>query len=162
MSMIILYASKTGTTMECARKLSEMTQNDGLINLRDDPSVDISSYSTVIIGTPIYMERVLNEVETFCNNNIEELLTKRVGIFTCGIGSEQEIYRALNKSLSSKLISNCIAKAYFGGEIKYERLNFILRFIVREKLRNLKKLPGIKEKRIMEFAKEMTMELEIK
>ena len=78
-------------------------------------------------------------VSDFCHKNLDILLTKKIGLFICGI--EPELVRQdaeLEMAFPRKLYNHAQATAFVGGEINMQMLNASQKFIT-------KSLLGIKE-----------------
>ncbi|MCK5786311.1 MAG: flavodoxin, partial [Candidatus Sabulitectum sp.] len=84
MSTVILYTTKYGTAAKCAGILKEKTSEETqIINLKESPDFNFKSYSSVILGASVYVEKIQKEMSAFCEKNREELLKKKVGLFIC-------------------------------------------------------------------------------
>lgn len=89
MNTLIVYASKYGCTEKCARLLADqLTGTVELHHLKKDRAKDWSSYDTIVIGGPIYAGQIRKEVTAFCEEHMELLKQKRLGLFICGMQEE--------------------------------------------------------------------------
>ena len=71
---LIAYATKHGSTEECARSLAgKMNSESDLLNLKEKKHVDLNAYDKIIIGGSIYAGRIQIEVSEFCSKNLTEL-----------------------------------------------------------------------------------------
>lgn len=153
MNVLIVYSSKYGYTEKCVKYLeNKIDYNVEIINLKKDKLVDISTYDTVIIGSPIYMGKALKEVKNFCEKYLELLLKKKVILFLC-CTTPNQLDEFFVGNFPNELLSHVKDKINFGGEIQLENMGFIDKQIVKmaEKL-ELREI-GIQYKNIDTTAK---------
>lgn len=135
MNTAIVYSSKYGFTKHMAQTLSQkLKPNDSvtLISLREESNPDITTFDKVIIGAAIYGGKSGKEVKTFCKQNHDQLITKKIGLFVCGMeesiqGKELEMKRAF----PDRLNNHATAHAFLGGSFQFEKMNLIERIVVR-------------------------------
>lgn len=152
MKILIVYDTKYGTTKECVEKLQNKLQEVTVINLREKKLADLDDFSTVVIGGPLYMGKLIRSVENFSSDNLEKLLNKKIGLFFCGIGELEEVEKYFIKSMPQELIRKAAVIKHFGGQAKMEHMNFLTRFAMKEMLRKGYR-SRIEEENIDEFAK---------
>ncbi|WAI00650.1 flavodoxin domain-containing protein [Methanogenium organophilum] len=84
---LIAYATKYGTTKEIAEEIQDILTENGiesdLINVMETGSID--TYDAVIIGSPVYMGKMLIEARDFCQKYMQFLAEKWVAIFVDGV-----------------------------------------------------------------------------
>ena len=83
MRILIVYASKTGTTERCAGILGQNLKDVTIINLIAAQNEDIDKYDLIIIGSPIRMGMIDKRVKDFISKNFELLKNKKVAYFIC-------------------------------------------------------------------------------
>lgn len=140
METLIAYSTKNGATEKAAKILADKIEGTAtLINLKDSSakSLDLTKFDVVAVGGSIYAGSIQKEVQEFCRENEEILLTKRLGIFIC-CGNEELVEQQLTASFSEKIFERAIAKGHFGYEFDFEKLSFFSKFVV-------KKISKIKE-----------------
>ena len=131
MNTLIAYATKYGCTEKCAAILSEkLTGKVDLCNLKERKAIDLSQYDKVVIGGSIYAGKVRKEVSEFCSENHNLLKNKKLGLFICGM-LEDQAETELNNSFSQELLTNAVAKNFFGGEFQFKKMKFMEKFIVK-------------------------------
>ena len=159
MKIIIIYASKYGTTEKVAGmiagKLKE-TNEVTLVSLKGNPNPDISGFELVILGTPIYAGQANKKMKTFCLANQAVLLQKKTGLFVCGM----EIDRAkrakeLEDAYPEGLRNAAMATGFLGGAFLFERMNFIERFIIKKITKTDKTVHRILSNEINVFIKQI-------
>ncbi|HEY3314540.1 MAG TPA: flavodoxin domain-containing protein [Bacillota bacterium] len=76
MKTVVVYSTKHGATRRYAETLArELPGEVTLVNLRENPNVDLSPYEQVVIGACIYVGQVRKEVKDFCARNLETRAT---------------------------------------------------------------------------------------
>ncbi|MCK5040485.1 MAG: flavodoxin domain-containing protein [Candidatus Aenigmarchaeota archaeon] len=148
---LITYATKHDSTKKCAEKLAEKLDKATIVNLKDEPNPDLSSYDTIIIGGPIYAGQMQKEVNTFCKNNLLQLKQKTIGLFICCMNDDQAELQ-LKKAFPEELYSLAIAKDSFGGEFNFEKMNFFEKIITRMIAKQKNSISKIHEDRILKFS----------
>ena len=68
MKTLIIYASKTGTTQKCAKRIKEQLKDATVVNI-DNQKEDISQYDLIVIGSPIRIGMMDNRIKKFLINN---------------------------------------------------------------------------------------------
>lgn len=154
MKILIAYASKSGTTEDCAQSLAQQLDAEvTLLNLKKGSKVDFSVYSHIVIGTPLYMGKVMAPVQRFCRANLPQLLSKRLGFFTCGIGEEKEMQKYVAAAIPAELLQHAAVRKHFGGELRLEKLNFLMRFAMQKQLEQSNAVYQINRDAIEEFSR---------
>lgn len=137
MNTIIIYSSKYGCTSDCANILkSRLPNNVTIVDIKDKNSkIELSKFDTIIIGSSIYVGSVSKEIRTFCNDNIELLNKKKVGIFICCAFSEQ-MDKYLSSNFPSSLLKSAKSISVFGGEARLEKMKFFDKLIMKSVTKN--------------------------
>lgn len=132
MNALIAYSSKYGCTKKCVDLLhKELNGNVDIINLQTSKNIDLSKYDKVIIGGSIYMGMIQKEVKEFCNNNLEILKGKQIGLFICGMQEGESINTEINENFPKELLEASIIKEHFGGEFTFSKMKFFEKIIVK-------------------------------
>lgn len=155
--ILLVYATKKGTTGDAAAEIADklmesvdiyhcgnkqLKKDDGdfiVLNQR----LSLEAYDLIIIGTPMYMGGMLNEVKKFCNQYMIELQKLGFVLFTCGVGSQQEDSAYLKKQLPSRLINSVICYRHLGGEIRENKLNWFEKMAMKEYVKQHGPVRGI-------------------
>jgi len=158
MKTLIAYASKYGTTQQCAAELkAKLAGEVTLLNLGKEKCGDLSGYDQILIGTSVYMGRIQKTVKAFLSKNEQALQSKPFGIFFC-CGSAESIDKALELSVSKELVAKAKLISYFGGEMNPDKMRGIHKFIIKKitesTIKEGKKLPELDFLKIESFAKE--------
>ena len=133
MKTLIIYMSSHGTTEKAVSKISYILgyNNHVIVNLKNETPPPLDKFDTVIIGGSVHGGTVQKKITKYCNDNISELLTKRLGLFMCYMNEEKK-FEEFEDSYPEILREHAIAKGYFGGEFKLEKMNFIEKLVVRK------------------------------
>lgn len=132
MNTLIVYMTHHGTTRKVVERLTEGlgSAHTTVINLEKNHTPDLTDFQRVIIGGSIHMGRIQTGVKRFCEVNMDHLLTKQLGLFLCFMNRElgQEEF---NTAYPEELRNHAKAHGLFGGELLFEKMNFIEKFIVK-------------------------------
>lgn len=156
MNALIAYSSKYGCTKKCVDLLhKELNGNVDIINLQTSKNIELSKYDKVIIGGSIYMGMIQKEVKEFCNNNLEILKGKQIGLFICGMQEGQSINTEINENFPKELLEISIVKEHFGGEFTFSKMKFFEKMIVKMISKTSSDKSNILKDNINKFALEM-------
>jgi len=155
MNILIAYASKYGCTEKCASILSDNFQKDSLpvtvFNLAGKQKINLSDFDTIAIGGSIMAGKLNPLVRKFCENNLSELLQKRLGLFICAAAAEL-VEKDMTDNFPQQLLSKAAVKGYFGYEFNFEKMNFAIRSIIKKMSKIEDNVSNIIENNIKEFA----------
>ncbi|MBN1298131.1 MAG: flavodoxin [Actinobacteria bacterium] len=158
MNILIAYASKYGCTEKCANILSENLKKDGLtvtvFDLAGRQKISLEDYGTVLIGGSIMVGKLNPVVKKFCENNLSELLKKKIGLFICA-AAEELAEKEMADNFPKELLNMASAKGYFGYEYNFEKMNFAIRAIIKKMSKVENSVSNILEGNIKEFAENL-------
>ncbi|MDP4144760.1 MAG: flavodoxin domain-containing protein [Bacillota bacterium] len=159
MKSIIIYSTKYGTVEKAAKILkSKISHETEIINVAKDKIPALDDYDNIILGGSIYAGRTQKELIEFSNQNLQQLLKKKIGLFICGAQSEKEsIEKELKDAFSLELYNHAIFKDSFGSEINFEKLNFMEKIILRIVKGDKSSYSDIHENKIEELVKVMKL-----
>ncbi len=154
---LIVFASKHGNTEKCARELFHLL--DGKVdfcNLTERTTYpDISTYSTIIAGGPIYNGKIEETISSFCYQNEEDLKNKRLGLFICCLYSGDRAERELSESFPETLLQAAIVTDYFGGEMPKSNLTFLEKIVLNQMIDSNEQFLNNSLEKIHRFAQKM-------
>ncbi|MCC0629222.1 flavodoxin domain-containing protein [Clostridioides sp. ES-S-0108-01] len=132
MNTIIIYSSKYGCTKDCANILkNKLSDNVTIVDINDNNTkIELSEFDAIIIGSSIYAGLVSKKIRVLCNDNIELLNKKQVGIFIC-CGFSEQSDKYLKSNFPSSLLESANAIGIFGGEARLEKMNFLDKLIMK-------------------------------
>lgn len=142
MKTVILYSTKHGT-VEKAVKLLNKELGESVISYRMKKNIPLSlslnDFDLVILGGSIYMGNIQKEIRNFIKQNLDILLTKRVGLFICaGHPNPIEIQKEWENAFPKELYNHAIVKENIGYEFDFNKMSFLEKAMI-------KKIHGIKE-----------------
>lgn len=131
MKTLLVYASKYGCTEKCARMLAEKLPGEVVLcNLEKDKVAELESFDNVIIGGSIYVGKVQESVTKFCAENMDLLLSRKIGLFLCCANHEQ-VNTQMRGAYPEPLYSHATAIEHFGHIFNFRKMNFIERSIIK-------------------------------
>lgn len=157
MKALIIYGTKTGTTEKCAGKIREALGSDksDLLNVRRVRKADLSSYDTVIVGTPIYMGQINSRIKGFLERESAVLMGKKLHFFICGLARGQEGVDLFKKQVAGDLFSHASQTEQFGCEVNFDRMNPFYRMIMKKIVAEQKPEIGLCEDKIIAFSEKI-------
>lgn len=133
MKTLIAYGTKYGFTKKCVDLLKNKLNGDiEIINLKDTKRINLDQFDTVVVGGSIYMGQIRKEVSDFCNDNLNSLQNKKLGLFVCGMREGEEAKEQINTVFPQELISKAIVTSAFGGEFVFKKMNFMEKMVVKK------------------------------
>lgn len=132
----IFYASKYGFTAKCVDYYKQnLNGNIKVVNLKNPPENmgDVMDQSDrIIIGGSVYVGLIQKEVKDFLTTHHDELLSKDLGLFMCGMRDEQEISQELDANFPKELRDHATFVSWLGGEFDFDKLSWIDKMIVKK------------------------------
>ena len=154
MKTLILYASKTGTTQDCARSLAQKIPDSTLVDLcaqKPDPS----GYDQVIVGGSIRMGALHVDARQYLEGAQSALMKKRLGVFICA-AYEEKAEQLFAANVPQALRAHADDGECVGADIRMDRLLGLQMRIARRPLRASKgeraQMPHVHPERIEAFA----------
>ena len=139
MKIAIIYASKHGTTEKVAGAIAEKLSDPHIVKvfaLKKSPNPDISDFDMVILGTPIYAGKASKKMKAFCEKNKPVLLSKKTGLFVCGMHLDAEQReKELKEAYPIDLWNKAKVTEFLGGEFLFDKMNFIERLIIKKMIK---------------------------
>jgi menaquinone-dependent protoporphyrinogen oxidase len=141
--VLIVYASKRGSTEQVARRIGEVLRGRGLTT-QIDPArevKDLSGFRAVLLGGSIYFGRWHHDARLFLKRHRRTLERVPFAVFALGPGKDTpddfaESHRQLNRALERFPEIEPRTKAVFGGMIDPDRFRFPLNRMQRRDLRD--------------------------
>lgn len=119
MRTLILYATKSGASLECAQLLASRIENCTLCNVTA-PEQRIEDFDLIIIGTGVRMGRFYKPMRTYLKQNRESLLAKRTAFFLCNAYPDK-LKRTIEKNIPQALIDHAVSIESFGGKAPFSK-----------------------------------------
>lgn len=130
MATLLLYQSKHGTTRKIAHLIADAWTHDTIqiVDLAQEKVPNLKQFDTVLVGGSIHMGRIQRKVGQFCEALIEQLLTKKVGLFMCFMDFDKGM-EEFKENFPYALREHATAHGLFGGEFIFEKMNATDKFI---------------------------------
>lgn len=127
--VLVTYATKYGATEEIAaqvaRTLTDAGLDTDLIPVMEVGKVD--DYDAIIIGSPVYMGKILVEAREFCKQYKPYLEGKWIAFFVDGISpckNDEKSMESMIEAIDAMLLYVVIEeKATFGGKLDFSLLS---------------------------------------
>ncbi len=154
MKTLIVFTTRYGTTGECASLLSDALQGEvSLQNLAENPVVDLSSYETVVVGSPIYAGKINKRVKRFCMDHTATLLEKRLALFTCDMEEGEGSIKQLEHTYPPALVSHALVSNSFGGQFLFSHMGWFTKKMISLMSKSDEDVKRIQYDAIEKFAK---------
>ncbi len=156
MKTLIVYMTHHGTTKKVVDHLLSLLGEGEttVVNLNEVSDPDLSPYACVIVGGSIHVGQIQGKVKRFCEFHKDQLLQKRLGLFLCFMNKELA-QQEFENAYSAELRTHATAHGLFGGELLFEKMNFLERFMTRMIAKENKSRSAIDYEAIEKFAKTM-------
>ncbi|RLD51150.1 MAG: flavodoxin, partial [Bacteroidetes bacterium] len=152
---LIAYSTTLGCTEQCASKLKEdLGEGVEMVRISRRRRYNFQDYNTIIIGGSIHEGMIQRSVFKFCENNLEVLLQKQVGLFICCMDLDANEQELIDRAFPVKLVKHALASGFFGGELNIKKMNLLQKIMTRKAAR-LKKEPDIDFQKILDFARKI-------
>lgn len=156
MKTLILFMSTHGCTINVAHRIAVKLGGDAsIVNLKDNPRIQIDDYERIILGGSIHMGKIQKELQTFCEKNANKLAQKEIGLFICCMYKGVEAQAQLKNAFPEILHQHAKAEAIMGGAFYFEKMNFLQRFMVRKMTGSKKTTVKIDHDAIQRFSEKM-------
>ncbi|MDO5619315.1 flavodoxin domain-containing protein [Kocuria sp.] len=129
MTTLVLIASKHGATQDIADRMRQTWEAAGehvLVEHAENPGDSLTQATRVVVGVPVYKQKLLATGVTFLENHAAQLQDKELFIFASG-GSPQ-----LDQKLRDQLQTHTPHEvAYFRGAVDSAKLNLAEKAILK-------------------------------
>lgn len=152
----IIYATRHGCTEKCAFKLhSELSGETEVFNIKTKPKLQLDGYDSIIIGGSIHAGRIQKSIQKFCQNHLESLLKKKIGLFLCCMEKDKKAEEQFRNAFPKELQDHAKAKGCFGGAFNFDKMNFIEKAIIKKVGKIDHNISTVSEESIQQFIKEI-------
>lgn len=152
MSTLILFASSHGCAEKSAYKLKEkLKDNSQVVSFKEKHLPTISDFNNIIIGGSIHAGKIQKRVASFCENNKEILLQKKLGLFLCCMEEGEKAQKQFDDAFPLELIKHSSANGIFGGEFDFDKMNFMEKMIIKRVAKITESISRFREEAVDEF-----------
>jgi len=133
MKYLIVYKSRHGTTRKVVQQLAEGLSPAEIttVDLGEQRAPDLSLFDAIIIGGSIHAGQIQKDITKFCLKNSATLLAKPLGVFICFM-NKKDGQTELRNAYPFELLQHATVTGLFGGELLFEKMNFLEKLIVRK------------------------------
>jgi menaquinone-dependent protoporphyrinogen oxidase len=137
--VLVIYASKHGSTAEIAEKIGEALRQEGIqVNVVSAQKVKYpADYDAIVIGSSVYIGQWRSEVSEFIKVNEKTLANKPVWLFSSGPtgkGDAGELLQGWRYPFRLKALVERIKPrdiAVFHGALDMQKMGFLDRWMVK-------------------------------
>lgn len=153
MSILIIYLSKHGTVEEVAKTMKQLSGEVVEIKKLDTHinGTVIEKYDSLIVGGSIHMGKAQKRLVRFCKTYSHFFKEKKSGIFLCSMTEPKNAAHYLEESFPKEILNACHTTGLFGGSVKFEKMNFIERTMMKKITRKEDSFSQIDSDRIAAF-----------
>lgn len=156
MKTLIAYTTTHGCTEKTAKKLKEHLGNQvDLVNLKQNANPSLQNYDRIIIGGSIHAGKVQKRISEFCNNNVNALQEKELGLYICCMEQGEKASIQFADAYPEILRMNAKASACFGGEFDFNKMSLFQRLIVKKVAKINTNTSKVDYEAIQNFSKKM-------
>ena len=137
MKTLIVFSTKYGCTEKCVDILKSQIQGEVHISLLKDIKADLRNFDNIIVGGSVYMGKIQKEILRFCNKNKRLLLSKKLSLFACCY-TPKDTEGFFETLFPNDILEHATYTTTFGGEMQYDKMNFLYR----KMFESLKKIDG--------------------
>ncbi len=133
MKTLIVHDTEYGFSKKASEKIMDNLGDEvTLVNLKKQPIPELNLFNRVIIGGSVRGGKLQKRVKDFCYRNIDELKRKELGLFICCIDEREAAESQFMEAYPEELVFAAKSTAVFKGNLNFERMNFLERFIVKK------------------------------
>ena len=152
MKTLIVYATTHGCTEECAMKIKDGLEDETtLVNIKKASVPNLHDFDTILIGGSIHAGMIQRKLKKFCKKNEALLLDKKLGLFLCCMEEGEKAQEQFENAFPQKLRDHAVAKGFFGGAFRFDRMNAIEKAIIKKVAQIESDVSKISEKNISNF-----------
>ncbi len=129
MKTLIIYASKTGTTKECAYKIKDKLKNSKIFDINSF-NEDVNNYDLIVVGSPIRIGMIDNKIKKFLIKNKEILKSKKIAFYMC-CGFSENYQKYFKENFLQELLDIALIYDTFGGQINLDKQKGFDKFIIK-------------------------------
>lgn len=159
MKYLIVYKSRHGTTRKVVQQLVEglAPAEVTTVDLGEQRAPDLNLFDAIIIGGSIHAGQIQKDITKFCRENRSFLLAKPLGVFICFM-NKKDGETELRNAYPFELLQHATANGLFGGELLFDKMNFLEKLIVRKVSGVTKTVSALDEEAIRNFILKMRAE----
>ena len=156
MKTLIVYMTSHGCAEKAAEIIRDLLPEEvASVNLENDEVPPLDQFDLVIIGGSIRIGKIQKRIRKFCENNLDQLLKKRIGLYICCMYEDSKAREQLKKNYPEQLLNHSTGTGIFGGELDFDKMNAFERMIIRDVIGITVNVSLFNEQAVIEFSKKM-------
>jgi len=154
MKTLILYATKHGAARDIAERIAKKISGATLHDLKKGGAPALSEFDCVIVGSSIYVGTIRKEAKSFLSQNADDLKSKKLGLFLCGMEPKQE-QECFKSNFSQDILQAAKATVFPGGIYDPKKVGVAERFIMKVVAKMSGYTDSVDDGKIAHFVKKM-------
>lgn len=150
MKSLIIFMSYHGTTRDIATYMADKIPDSYLFDLRHNKPPHLDTFDNVIIGASIHGGDIPSSISKYLKKKQDDLLKKNLGLFLCFMDFEKG-EQEFNEVFPYGLREHAMAKGLFGGEFRFEEMDFFEKLIVKNVAGEKRSVSKVNWKNVNEF-----------
>ena len=131
MRTLIVFATKHGTTADCAGTLAERLSGDSILcRLGKDRLPGLDQFDRIVVGGSIHIGKIQKQVTDFVTQQKGTLLQKPLGLFICCMAEGETAEQQLKVAFPAELLEHSAARGVFGGSYKFSKMGWLNRKMI--------------------------------
>ena len=126
----IIYATKSGTTRECAEILAQHLHRHDVSVFDVSKAPDLEAYDAIVLGFSVRMGRAIKSARRFMRENTDTLARKNASYFIC-CGFIDCFDEYAKKTIPQELLSAASDVSCFGGHLDPSRVKGLDKIVVK-------------------------------
>lgn len=128
---LVVYATRRGSARQAAEWIAGDLDDCDLVDLKDNPNVDISRYDTIVIGSGILAGKAYPPVRKFIKRRKNQLAEKDVCLFITHLEGGEGVAGDFESAFDKSFLEQARVRMGVGGRLRMSQLNFFLRAIMK-------------------------------
>lgn len=128
MKALLVYATKHGSVATVAEKLQRHIADMVIVNCKDNRSITLDGFDTIILGASLYAGNIQSEMKKFIASHEAALRTTRIAVFLC---AGEYNYKTFTANFPAWVMEKAVVHDTLGHAFYFEKMNFLERTIVK-------------------------------
>ena len=118
MKTLLIYASKSGATKECAELIASKVPDTTLCDIQKQ-TPDIAAYDTIVLASGVRMGKMYKSIRKFMKKNVEALTEKRHAVYLCN--ADPNSFEKALTGVPPEIKNSAIILLSFGGKQPFSK-----------------------------------------
>lgn len=128
MKTLLVYATKHGSVATVAEKLQRHIDSMVIVNCKDEKTITLNEFDTIILGASLYAGTIQSEMKKFIASHEAILRTKRIAVFLC---AGEYNYKTFTANFPAWMMEKAVVHDTLGHAFYFEKMNFLERTMVK-------------------------------